>query len=75
MSEPRKIIIENYPADRLPEDLRRRIDSEEPVRITLEQEDPHQRPPLTSYIGKGKGCYKSPEDAVDAIRALRDEWE
>ncbi|MEQ1715702.1 MAG: hypothetical protein ABL907_06925 [Hyphomicrobium sp.] len=76
MSERRKIVIENYPADRLPEDLRRRVDDgASRVTVTIESSDRRELPPLTSYIGQGKGCYASPEEAVAAINALRDEWE
>ena len=32
------------------------------------------RRPLLSYLGAGKGVYPTPEDAVSAIRKLRDEW-
>lgn len=75
MSERRKIVVENYPVERLPEDLRQRIGSGGPVRVTLEESPAVQRLPLSSYIGKGTGSYRSPEDAVAAINALRDEWD
>lgn len=76
MNQRRKIVIENYPADRLPEDLRRRVDDDAGrVTVTIESSDRSDLPLLTSYIGQGKGCYSSPEEAIAAINALRDEWE
>ena len=30
---------------------------------------------LSSFVGSAKGAYASPEEAVDFIRQLRDEWE
>ena len=75
MGETRKIIIDSYPAEKLPEDLRRQI-SAKTVRITMETEEtPVPRKPLSSYVGAGKGLYATPEEALEAIRSLRDEWE
>lgn len=75
MGETRKIIIDSYPAEKLPEDLRRQI-SAKTVRITMETEETAvPRKPLSSYVGAGKGLYATPEEALKAIRSLRDEWE
>jgi hypothetical protein len=76
MGESTKIVVEHYPVDKLPEDLRKGLESGELVRITVERERELDRSdrPLTSFIGAGKGAYASPEEAVAAIRALRDEW-
>lgn len=75
MGETRKIIIDSYPAEKLPEDLRRQI-SAKTVRITMETEETEvPRKPLSSYVGAGKGLYATPEEALEAIRSLRDEWE
>jgi hypothetical protein len=75
MGETRKIIIDSYPAEKLPDDLRRQI-SAKTVRITMETEEtPAPRRPLSSYVGAGKGLYATPEEALEAIRSLRDEWE
>lgn len=77
MGETKKIITEHYPAEKLPEEIRRGIEKGQMVRVTVEPEDAanKQLPPLTSFLGAGKGAYSTPEDAVAAIRALRDEWE
>lgn len=76
MGETRKIVVENYPAHKLPEDLRRQIGDDETVKITVESiETPKVRRPLSDYVGAGKGIYATPEEALKAIRSLRDEWE
>lgn len=75
MGETRKIVTENYPAHKLPEDLRRGLEDLASVRVTVETEDVDRPTPLTSFIGSAKGCYHSPSDAVSGIRSLRDEWE
>ncbi len=75
MSETRKIVVENYPAHKLPEDLRRGLDQHGNVRITVEPAESAHKRPLASFVGSGKGCYPTPDDAIAAIRTLRDEWE
>lgn len=72
-------VIDDYPAARLPADLRGTIDPAARVRVTVAEqraEPPPFKPKrLRDFIGAGKGVYESPEDAVAAIRALRDEWD
>jgi len=75
------LVVDDYPAERLPLDLRGQIDPGARVRVTVDVTGPpFERPPfkpkrLRDYIGAGKGVYGSPEEAVAAIRALRDEWD
>lgn len=73
MSEIRKIVVENYPAHKLPEDLRRGLDQHGNVRVTVEPADSEHKKPLASFVGSGKGCYQAPDDAIAAIRTLREE--
>lgn len=75
MSEKRKIIVEDYPVEKLPEDLRRGIEQLGKVRVTVETANTDRGKPLASFVGSARGCYATPEDAVSAIRSLRDEWE
>jgi hypothetical protein len=78
MGETKKIVIESNPVEELPEELRRGLESGQMVRVTVESPaDDEQLPPpkLTSLVGSARGVYASPEEAVAAIRALRDEWE
>ena len=75
MGETKKIVIEHYPVDKLPEDLKHGLETGQMVRVTVESEvDDEERPrrPLTSFFGAGKGCYTE-EAAVSYIRKLRDE--
>ena len=76
MGETGRIVVEHYPVDKLPDDLRQGLESGELVRITVEREfNPHNTDrSLTSFVGSAKGIYATPEEAVAAIRALRDEW-
>ncbi len=75
MGETKKIVVDDFPVERLPEELRLGIESGQMVRVTVETvapEDAAQPGPLTSFFGAGKGCY-SEEEAVTFIRQLRDE--
>lgn len=77
MGEIGKIVVEHYPVEKLPEDLRRGLEAGQVVRVTVEAEaasDPAPRP-LHELRGSAKGLFKTPEDAVAFIRALRDEWD
>ena len=74
MGEIKKIVVEHYPAERLPEDLLRAVGGGGHVRITVEREvasSPVERLPLAKFQGAGKGCYAE-DEVVDAIRALRE---
>ncbi len=79
MGEIAKHVIEHFPVDKLPPELRQGLESGKYVRITVEEasspmvESAPRR--LTDLIGAGKGVYGSPEEALAGIRALRDEWE
>jgi hypothetical protein len=77
MTEQKKIVTEHFPVDRLPEELRRGIESGRMVRVVVEAEAEVEpaRIPLVDLIGSAKGLYASPEEAVAYIRALRDEWD
>jgi hypothetical protein len=75
MSEKQKIIVENYPVEKLPEDLRRGMEQLGKVRVTVETANSDREKPLAAFVGSAKGCYATPEEAVSAVRSLRDEWE
>lgn len=77
MGKDEKIVVEHYPVDRLPVDLRRGLSSGQSVRVTVETETELKSAiaPLASFIGVGQGIYSDPEAAVRSIRQLRDEWE
>jgi hypothetical protein len=73
MGEHRKIVVEHYPAGRLPDELRPGIDADSTVRVTVEAEQEGTRTrALKPLLGSGPGAY-SEEEAVTFIRRLRDE--
>lgn len=78
MGETTKIIVEHFPVDKLPEELRQGIESGRKVRVTVEPDDvqaPAPRP-LHEMYGFAAGLYASQGiDPVDFIRQLRDEWD
>jgi hypothetical protein len=71
-----KIVIERYPVENLPPELRTGLSNGQRVRVTVETSEGGTplRPerPLLSYMGAGKGVYTEHE-AVSVIRQLRDE--
>ena len=75
MGEGKKIVVEHYPAERLPADLQRAVGGAGPVRITVGRE---AQPPagetvsILDLLGAGSGCYAE-DEVVSDIRKLRDE--
>ena len=75
-----KIVLEHYPASKLPEELRESIAPDATMRVTVEEES--HRAPLTReelLRSLREARRNAPgvtlEEAVARIRALRDEWE
>ena len=78
MTEVKKIVIEHYPVERLPDELRARLEAQSTVRLTIEPETemPAEPRPLSELYGCAKGLYASQGlDPVEFIRQLRDEWD
>jgi hypothetical protein len=79
MGEMKTIVIEGYPVEKLPEDVRRQLDASLPVKLTVEQaavSATTRQLSLTDLYGAHKGLYASQGlDPVDFVRSLRDEWE
>ena len=81
MGETKKVVVEHYPVESLPLELRCGIESGQMVRVTVESktsgsgdgEPTVARRSLRSFLGSAPGLYESPQEAVDFIRALRDE--
>lgn len=74
-----KVVRENYPAERLPAELRHGIAPGASVRVTIEEEAPK---PLSrqALLGSLRAARENApgvtvEEAVARIRELRDEWE
>lgn len=76
MTELKKIVVEHFPVDRLPDELRRGLQSGQMVRVVVEAEVERPAPrPLRELFGCAKTGLKTPEEAVAAVRTLRDEWD
>ena len=71
-----KIVRANYPASKLPEDLREGIDPTSQVTVVISQEErPEQVMSLDEIFAARKPPFRSAEDIVADIRQLRDEWD
>lgn len=75
-----KIVLEHYPAAKLPEELREGIEPGASVRVTVEEEarrkplDPEKLLELMR-AAQANAPGTTLDEAVARIRALRDEWE
>ena len=69
-----KIVRDHYPAAKLPDDLRGAIDPKVSVRVVVETEEHRKVSAFSDLVGSGRGVYKSPEEALDTVRRLREEW-
>lgn len=71
-----KIVRENYPASRLPNDLREGIDPGTTVTVTITQNSrPERVLSLDEIFAMRRPPYRS-KDEIDAeIRRQRDEWD
>lgn len=69
-------VIRNYPASRLPEDLREGVDPSSTVTVTVATADdvpPHKPMTLEEILALRRPPYRSSEDIVAEIRQLRDD--
>ena len=81
MGETKKIVIEHFPVEKLPEELKRGLEDGQLVRVTVESVEGRNDAssagagswPLSSFLGIAPGLYASPQDVVAHIRSLRDE--
>jgi hypothetical protein len=71
-----KIIRQDYPASKLPEDLREGIDPSTRVTVTIVEDAPSYQPMTLEEIwALRQPPYRSAETIVSGIRQLRDEWD
>jgi hypothetical protein len=75
MGEAKKMVTEHYPVEKLPAKLREGIEGGQVVRVTVETDVPPPAPSLRSFLGIAPGRYSDPDEIVDEVRRLRDEWE
>ncbi len=70
-----KIVRENYPASRLPEDLREGLDPSTRVTVTVVEDTPSHKPmTLEEIFALRQPPFRTAEDIVASIRELREEW-
>ena len=71
-----KIVRENYPASRLPDDLREGIDRASTVTVVVTQEDrPEQVLTLDEIFAMRRPPYRSKAEIDADMRRQRDEWD
>lgn len=74
-----KVVLEHYPASKLPEELREGIAESASVTVTVEVEHRKtlNREELLDLMSKvqAKGYNTSLEEAVSRVRELREEWD
>jgi hypothetical protein len=71
-----KFVRENYPASRLPDDLRIGVDPEATVTVTVTLDDkrPERVPSLEEIWAMRRPPFRTKEDIDADIRRQRDEW-
>lgn len=74
-----KIVLEHYPASKLPSDLRTGIAADASVTVTIQEEGkkPLNREAMLQLMrdAQANAPGTSLKEAVSRIRALRDEWD
>jgi len=78
MDETKRHVTEDYPAERLPEELRGDIDPSHRARVIVEDISAPRRLGSRRYLrhfGAAQHRNTSIEEAVGRIRHLRDEWD
>ena len=75
MDEKKRHVVEDYPAEKLPEELRGDIDPSHRARVTVEDTSPKEREQRRHlrHFGAARHRNTSIKEAVDRIRRLRDE--
>jgi hypothetical protein len=70
-----EIVRKNYPASKLPEDLREGIDPTTTVTVTVVDEAPPYKPmTLEEIFAARRPPYRTKEEIDASIRQMRDEW-
>jgi hypothetical protein len=71
-----KIIRENFPAEKLPPELREGLDPKASVTVTIETENAQiDGMSLAELFSLRRDVFSSTEEAARHIRSLRDEWD
>ena len=73
-----KVVREHYPAAKLPDDLRGTLDLGARVKVTIVEETSRataRAQAIADLIAHREMLRPSANDAVERVRALRDEWD
>jgi hypothetical protein len=75
-----RIVRERYPVDRLPDDLRQDLGLAITATVVISPEETTSRVrarsvAIAALLEHRKTLQPTPDDAVDRVRALRDEWD
>ncbi len=69
-----KHVVEHYPVENLPPELREGLEAGVRVKVTVEVEAKPDTPDkFAPFYGAAKGLYPTAEDAIQTIRQQRDE--
>jgi hypothetical protein len=76
MDETKRIVIENFPIEKLPAEVREQFAAEERVVLTVEAgQRSHPRRTISAILDAMQNERVFSEDAVKRVRALRAEWD
>ena len=72
-----RIVRENYPASKLPEDLRAGVDPSSTVTVTIVEEEkrPTKVMTLEEIFALRRPPFRTAEEIDDDLRRQRDEWD
>jgi hypothetical protein len=72
-----RIIRENYPASKLPEDLRAGVDPSSTVTVTIVEEEkrPEKAMTLAEIFALRRPPFRTAEEIDEDLRRQRDEWD
>ncbi|MEO6783615.1 MAG: hypothetical protein ABI407_19120 [Bradyrhizobium sp.] len=72
-----RIVRENYPASKLPDDLRAGVDPSSTVTVTIVEEErrPEKVMTLDEIFAMRRPPFRSAEEIDEDLRRQRDEWD
>jgi hypothetical protein len=72
-----RIVRENYPASKLPDDLRAGVDPSSTVTVTIVEEEkrPEKAMTLEEIFALRRPPFRSAEEIDEDLRRQRDEWD
>ncbi len=72
-----RIVLENYPASKLPDDLRAGVDPSSTVTVTIVEEEkrPKKAMTLEEIFALRSPPFRTAEEIDEDLRRQRDEWD